>query len=342
MSVSAASLFGLEVTFPLQSPSKFAVPWALDADGKLVTPDKAASSLGLRCPDPACGSRLVLRAGAVRARHFAHLDAERCSRESAEHWAAKHLLAQVVIASLAEPGARPAIDSPCPTCGKSPRHLPGNVQDARLEMAVDGFVADVLLLDDAQRPICALEVLHTHAVTDEKAEGLSIPWIELAAAEVLANPLRWIPRRAGPRPIPCDHAGTEYLRRMVEAARRWVRLQMEQVISEWMSFPLGSGQYVAVVCGNEKAWRPMDPWHSGSPQEALAVLENVLRADVSRHFRPESTVSVRMRASGGVLVEGEWREGRWVRGPVLRLQAGPVRLGGQPARMAPSRRHRRL
>ena len=326
----------------MQRPNQLAVPWALDADGKLVSPDEVASSLGLRCPDPACGSRLLLRAGPVRARHFAHLDAERCSRESVEHWAAKHLLAQVVIASLADPGVRPEIHCRCPDCGKSPRHLPGSVRSARVEMAVDGFVADVLLLGDDQQPICALEVLHTHAVTDEKAEGLSIPWIELAAAEVLANPMRWIPRRTGPRPIPCDHAGTEYLRKMAEAARRWVMLRREQVLAEWRSLPLGPGQYVAVVSGAENAWRPMDPWQSASPQEALAVLEKALREDLGRHFRPGHSVLVGMRAPGGVLVEGEWRDDRWVGGPVLRHRTAPARLAVQPTRVPPVRRHPRL
>jgi hypothetical protein len=38
-----------------------------------------------------------------------------------------------------------------------------------------------------------IEVLHTHAVTEEKAASLSIPWLELSAADVLANPLRWMP-----------------------------------------------------------------------------------------------------------------------------------------------------
>ncbi len=326
----------------MQRPNQPAVPWALDADGKLVSPNDVASSLGLRCPDPACGSRLRLCAGPVRARYFAHLDAERCSRESVEHWAAKHRLAQVVIASLADPEVRPEIHCRCPNCGKSPRHLPASVKGARVEMGVDGFVADVLLLGEAQQPICAIEVLHTHAVTAEKAEGLSIPWIELAAAEVLANPLRWIPRREGPRPIPCDHAGTEYLRKMAEAARRWMMLQMEQVLAEWNSLPLGPGQYVAVVRGIENAWRPKDPWQSGSPQEALAVLEYALREDLHRHFRPETSVSVWMRASGGALVEGEWRDGGWVRGPVLRVQAVPLRLAVQPIRVAPLRRHWRL
>lgn len=326
----------------MQKPNQLAVPWALDADGKLVSPGEVGSSLGLRCPDPACGSRLLLRAGPVRARHFAHLDAERCSRESVEHWAAKHILAQVVIASLANPGARPEIHCSCPDCGKSPRHLPKSVKNARVEMAVDGFVADVLLIGDDEKPICALEVLQTHAVTVEKAEGLSIPWIELAAAEVLANPLRWAPRREGPRPIPCDHEGTEYLRKMAAAAIRWARLRMEHVISEWRSLPLGPGQYVALVRGIGNAWRPMDPWKSESLQEALAALEKALQEDLHRHFRPESSVLVWMRAPGGALVEGEWRDGRWGRGPVLRVPAVPIRLAIQPARAAHVRRRGRL
>jgi hypothetical protein len=211
-------------------------------------------------------------------------------------------------------------------------------------MAVDGFVADVLLLDETQQPVCALEVLHTHAVTEEKAEGLSIPWIELAAAEVLANPLRWIPRRVGQRPIPCDHVGTEYLRKMAEAARRWMLLRMEQALAEWRSLPLGPGQCVAVVCGVENAWRPLDPWQSVTPQEAIAVLEKALREDLGRHFRPESTVSVFVRAWNGAQARGEWRDGKWVKGPGFQVPKVPVRHGvliapmRPPIRRTPSRR----
>ena len=324
------------------------VPWALDANGQLVTPDDVSSSEGLRCPNSACGSRLILRAGEKRVRHFAHIDEGRCSQESIEHAAAKYLLVKLVLASLSEPGKRPVIHRRCPECGKVvPQPLPDKVKDARVEGTVDGFRADVLLLDDAQRPLCALEVLHTHAVTQEKAEGLSIPWIELAAAQVLASPLRWVPHRDGLRPLRCDHAGTDYLLRKEEEARRKKRAAEDEerrkreaaeegarrkreaaeeearrvetirIRAGWCPFPLAHGEYLAEITGPAYRWWPIYAWRSESMQQAITVVEARLRdsREFCRYFQPRSTVSVSIRDWNGTLVGGEWRDGKWVKRP---------------------------
>ena len=119
-------------------------------------------------------------------------------------------------------------------------------------------------------------------------------------------------------------------------------LRREQVLAEWRSLPLGPGQCIAVVCGVEAAWRPLDPWQSGTPQEAIAVLEKALREDLGRHFRPESTVAVWMRSWEGALVEGAWRHGVWVGGPVLRPQVVSAHRPVLAATVPPVRRRRRM
>jgi hypothetical protein len=180
------------------------VPWALDANGKLVRPAEVTSGVGLRCPNPACASRLSLRKGQTRVRHFAHIDDERCSYESVQHWAAKHLLAQVVRAALSGHGTYPVVHRRCPKCAREIQQpLPDIVRDAQVEAVLAGLRPDVQLLDGAGTAVWAVEVLHTHAVTPEKAERLKIGWLELAADEVLLNPFSWRPRNDGLGPGAC-------------------------------------------------------------------------------------------------------------------------------------------
>jgi len=181
-----------------------AVPWALDANNRLVTPADVTSGEGLRCTDPACGSRLSLRKGQVRVHHFFHLDDGRCSYESVKHWAAKHMVARVVRDKVSGQGKGPAIYRRCLRCGKQTQEqLPDGVRDARVEASHGGLRPDVLLYDGGGNPLWAVEVLHTHAVTPEKAERLQIPWLELAADEVLREPLSWRPCKGGLRPLAC-------------------------------------------------------------------------------------------------------------------------------------------
>ena len=180
------------------------VPLALDATGRLVTPAEATSRVGLRCPDSHCGSRLSLHAGQVRVRHFVHLDEGRCSYESYRHAVAKHMLATVVRDAISGQGKRPVVHRRCPKCAKQTQEqLPAAVRDAKVEAPLGGLRPDVLLFDGVGKPFWAVEVLHTHAVTPEKAERLQIPWLELAADEVLSDLLSWRPRNDGLGPAAC-------------------------------------------------------------------------------------------------------------------------------------------
>lgn len=296
-----------------------AVPWALNAGNQLVTPREASPGDAFRCPGAACGSRLVLRAGPKRVRHFAHIDEERCSRESLEHAAAKYLIATVVVVSGSDARKRPHVHRRCPECGRCPVPLPEAVKDARVEGAVAGFRADVLLLGDEQKPLCAIEVLHTHTVSLEKAEGLSIPWIELRATAVLASPLLWTPLREGTKRLPCDHAGTEYLRRRHREARQAEIVRLASTLAELRKVRLVQGAYVAVIEGPDARRWPIGMWRSESMVQAIAVLEGALRDPVefSSNFPAQSTVFALIRAWDGSLVHGRWRNGRWVSGPEI-------------------------
>jgi hypothetical protein len=297
------------------------VPWAVDSTGRLVTPAEVTSRTGLRCPDPACGSRLSLHAGAVVVHHFAHLDQERCSFESVQHWAAKHLLATVVRAAVSDSGKRPLIHRRCPTCWKTFQHpLPQSVRGVQVEAALDGLRPDVLLVDGAGQPLCAVEVLHTHAVSWEKAQRLRVPWIELAADEVLSDPLLWRPRTEGLRPLVCDHREGERDPRDRPAPTAGIRGREErrnaawEMRSNWCPFPLSPGEYLAEITDISDQWWPLEPWRCVSMGEAIESAERKLRTfrELCLYLQPNSTIRVAIRAWDGTTVTGGWLRGRWV------------------------------
>jgi hypothetical protein len=320
------------------------VPWALDSNGRLVTPSEVTSRSGLRCPDPACGSRLSLHAGPVVVHHFAHLDEERCSFESVQHWAAKHLLATVVRAALLDSGERPVIHRRCPSCSKEIlQPLPPTVRGVEVEAALDGLRPDILLLDGAGKPLCAVEVLHTHAVSWEKAERLPIPWIELAADEVLSDPLLWRPRQDGLRPLACDHREGASDPRDRPAPTAGARRREElhsaatEMRSSWCPFPLAAGEYLAEITDTSDRWWPMEPWRCASVGEAIERVERKLRTfrELCLYLQPNSTIRVSIRAWDGTAVEGGWLRGRWVVRPA---QSGAADLTLRAERQQRARR----
>jgi hypothetical protein len=307
------------------------VPWALDENGRLVTPAQVTSRVGLRCPDPACGSRLSLRAGQVRVHHFAHLDDGRCSYESVQHWAAKHLLATVVRAALSDEGRRPAIHRRCPKCAKqSEQPLPKSVRGVLVEAALDRLRPDVLLLDEAGKPLCAIEVLHTHAVTLEKAERLPIPWLELPAHEVLSDPLVWRPRKDGLRPLTCCHGeevGDRHPKVKLPAAPqaeptpKWWAQKREELRRSalekrftWCRYPLAPNEFFAEITDAEERWWPMEPWTCASVEEAIQSAERKLRTfrELCLYLQPKSTLRVVIHSWDGSTREGGWLRGAWV------------------------------
>jgi hypothetical protein len=183
------------------------LPYALSPEGRLVTAEAADRGVVHRCQ--ACASPLTLRRGAKKRPHFAHRLGANCSPETALHFAAKHLIAQVVkdwIAARAIDSsvASPSIRRTCPGCGESrDQSLPPKVTDAVVEHRLtSGRIVDVCLLDE-RREVCAVEVFKTHEVDVAKAASLSMPWLELAADAVVENPMLWLPLQDHLCPLRC-------------------------------------------------------------------------------------------------------------------------------------------
>ena len=184
----------------------FRVPAGEAPNGRLVRADKAKADVSYRCPG--CHTPLILRTGAVRARHFAHKSHGFCSPETALHQGVKNRLAQILAKSRT--GTRRGAPRILVRCSGNPLdHGPGSewkcpgaawfslADLAYDEVAVertttDGLRPDILLLLQG-KPVLAIEVRVSHAVDAGKAEKLSCPWVELDAARILVSPRKWIP-----------------------------------------------------------------------------------------------------------------------------------------------------
>lgn len=167
----------------------FVVPAARDARGRLVLPTEAAKGARYSCP--ACEAPVDLHAGEKKRRHFHHrAGASACTTESVEHLSAKELVRQAVEDWLAG-GAAPVFVRTCAHAGcdaQTEQAMPKKVGGVALEHRLrTGHVADVALLARAvDLPIGLIEILHSHAVDEDKAFELGIPWIEVDAAQVCA------------------------------------------------------------------------------------------------------------------------------------------------------------
>lgn len=195
-----------------------AVPLGLAPDGMLVLPWSADPAVAYLCPG--CGAPLRLRRSKVRRAHFAHRRGEGCAPDSLLHRTAKRLVVRVIEEWKAGTGARPCIDRPCPVwhCdGGVVQDLPDDITHARAEVRLpDGSVADVMLYR-GEEPACVVEILATHAVDEEKARRLILPWVELDAADLLDRPYWWVATQDGLKPFVCPRC-------RAHAAARWEEL----------------------------------------------------------------------------------------------------------------------
>lgn len=165
------------------------VPFALSADGAWLRPDEAADHGRYACPD--CRGRVVVREGEEIIRHFAHRDVApecRLAGESAEHVGAKYAVLGAVRRWKAGSAPAPLVTAKCGGCGGviEARPLQPVVADAALEVSLLGVRLDVALLNARGRVVLGVEVLHAHAVPEDKGRA-RIPWIEVRAAQVLES-----------------------------------------------------------------------------------------------------------------------------------------------------------
>lgn len=161
------------------------LPYATNPRGDFVTPEIAVKGEEHRCPQ--CGDLVVLRQGEVKRAHFAHKPTAQCSAETVQHIVAKH-----AVATAAKSGASIDLLVPCAVCRHvTPFLLPQAFDTVTVEYTVpSGRIVDVALLG-AQAAL-AVEVHQTHAVDEDKAADLGgMAWLEVEAADVLAQPTIW-------------------------------------------------------------------------------------------------------------------------------------------------------
>lgn len=196
------------------------VPYGVNPDGLLVRAADSDRRTEYRCPE--CQSHLVLKAGEIVVHHFAHKADTACTGETIAHETAKRLLAQVIHEQTAITNPRTiSLECTCDRCASAfPVRLPqDSFTGVAVEHRVDDFVCDVVGLRNNGVAL-ALEVLATHAVPEAKARTLSVPWIEITAEAVLADPYQWTPINSRLKPVVCPSC-KGFLGKLKVLAERW-------------------------------------------------------------------------------------------------------------------------
>lgn len=175
---------------------------ALDPEGQLVSALTAPKRAKYTCLE--CGASLHVKRGPERAAHFAHDhdDPGGCAGESVTHLAAKRLLRTQVQAELEARGEVtwmqqcPGAGEPCRMRAVLPQAYPvAGVFEVREEVTHGRYRFDVAVVVGGQ-VVFGFEVYHRHAVPEEKAADLDVPWLELVAEDVLEFKPR-VPWRGG-------------------------------------------------------------------------------------------------------------------------------------------------
>lgn len=236
-------------------------PWAIRG-AVLVHADQAERSPDYTCPS--CQEKMVLKAGEVRSRHFSHLPGSlaTCTPESQEHFAAKHLVAQI----LRDGKNHHLVMLPCRGCNVLQR---GQFDLIRIAEAFTerrlptGHVGDVAGYGAEQELLLVVEILWSHKVPSDKIECLQdagIPWIELDASAVLKDPNIWIAKRCSDRPL-CLRCSAPPSPLPREPERAPAEPSYEGFWVEYPAGPLG---------GPYEVWEP--DWPDGRLREHLLAL----------------------------------------------------------------------
>jgi len=168
---------------------KMTTPFGLTDTGELVSARQAHRLKSYLCP--ACGAALLLKKGKVRKPYFMHPIVGQCDINSVWRRTAKLLIVESVKRWKAGIGKRPVIRRICFGCFNR-RDFPlldivdGTACDVKL---TNGKMADVVLLSD-NVPIAAIQVFVTHS-EETKELGEVLPWIDVSAKEIIANPTLW-------------------------------------------------------------------------------------------------------------------------------------------------------
>ena len=181
---------------------KLRVPFAFDDEKRLYNPERAEKGKHYFCP--ACQDPVILRKGEIKTAHFAHKASETCNQETILHKTAKQLIVEVISNWKSGKMDSPILRRTCQICHKSKdQPLPDKVEGAALEYRVTGgFVVDVALMVE-DKPAAAIEIKVSHAVDENKASLLPVPFIELDGQAVIENPTVFEPIRDHFLPFTC-------------------------------------------------------------------------------------------------------------------------------------------
>lgn len=166
---------------------KLRVPFAFDDEKRLHNPQTAEKGKPYFCP--ACQDAVILKKGEIKTAHFAHKASETCNQETILHKTAKQLIVDAISDWKSDKTDAPVLKRTCEICHQSKdQSLPDKVECAMLEYRMsDGFVVDVALMVESE-PAAAIEIRVSHAVDENKAKLLSVPFIELEGQKVIENP----------------------------------------------------------------------------------------------------------------------------------------------------------
>ncbi|HJV81341.1 competence protein CoiA family protein [Noviherbaspirillum sp.] len=226
------------------------VPYGVDPDANIVHARDAIPNIAYTCPS--CETELVLHAGPIKARHFAHKANTACDGETLAHITAKLLIAKVI---REHPSTGPSIHlrCACDECHTSfEKLLPSDAFSAsKVEEPVGKYICDVVAIK-AGAAVLAIEILKSHSVEDDKASALGLPWIELKADDVLEDPFHWRPAQARLKRTTCPKCKAK-------------RAKLEEVAMHW-KLPATHPDYIAAVapcwsCHKDIIWY----WWRGVP-----------------------------------------------------------------------------
>jgi ssDNA-binding Zn-finger/Zn-ribbon topoisomerase 1 len=154
------------------------IPFAF-RDGKLIHISEVESGTrhGGVCPE--CQLPLVARKGAKNRHHFAHPAETSCNLESILHRIGKALLYSEIEGAIAA-GREIPVTWKCSRCGD---HHKGNLlrkaRSVRLEHSFGVCRPDLVLFDEIDRPIVAIEVVVSHAPEEHAVQFLETEGIGL-------------------------------------------------------------------------------------------------------------------------------------------------------------------
>ncbi|CAM3199076.1 hypothetical protein DESA109040_02405 [Deinococcus saxicola] len=168
-----------------------AVPLALDARRQVVEPERAVAQGHYHCV--ACQERVslvpahrrVVHGQSIKVRaHFSHRIHTQCT---ATHESIHHLAAKIMVQQEVRRSGVLRFSLRCPNCHRAylkkyvmkPREGIGTEVregERRLDLAVINLDTNTVTL--------GIEIQHTHAVTEEKARQLELPWFEIATTSL--------------------------------------------------------------------------------------------------------------------------------------------------------------